>query len=321
MPIETPSIMPDPHTIYQEWLDRTSAALMDGDEDGFMEAIQLPFILRTSGAETVLESLEDLRNDVRNVVAALRAQMVTHYVRLVKKARYLEEDVIEGWHTTYVLRHSMSVTMPYGNRMIMRRIDGAWKVSEADHELSNDRFPVTLLRSHPGSFEETWKGAMADISATHARAEPIYQVFLDSLSQTVNTNDFEGWCNHFTMPHDIHYDATDHVANGPDDVRAFFEMMVEQVASFPGARMMRQAKFAEFLSDDRVFGYHDTIIAQGDTCVFGPVKSRMMLSQMDGRWKCSSVTNALLDKDLRDPEFQVSGQLPTMREIQKRMQK
>lgn len=321
MPIETPALMQDPHLIYQDWLDQTSSALMTDDVDCFVSMTSLPFIMRTSGGETILESEADLRGDISNVVEALGNQQVTNYIRLVKKARYLDETTIEGWHTTYILRNATAVTPTYGNRMILRLMDGIWKVTEADHELSGNRFPVTLLRSDPGCFEATWAAAKADISATHARAEPIYQVFLDSLCDTVKPPSFEGWCALFTFPHAIHYDATDHSANVPDDVRTFFDMIIEQMRDTGADRMIRSARYAEFLSGDRIIGYHETIIVKGDQIVFGPVKSRMMLTYEEGQWKCSSVTNSLSQATPSEAEFKVSTKLATMREIQERMRK
>jgi len=321
VPIETPAPLPDPHSIYQDWLDTTSAALMDGNVEEFVSMASLPFIQRTSRCETVLEDRADLWSDVENVVQALKGQQVTHYIRLVKKARYLDEDAIEGWHTTYVLRNATVVTPTYGSRMILRKIGDGWKVTEADHELSGNRFPVTVLRSDPGSFEETWRSAKAEICATQAHAEPIYQVFIDSLSATENIADFDASCDHFTFPFTIHYDETDHTAHGPEDIRPFFEVLIEQIRDLGADRLIRSARYAEFLSDDRIFGYHNTIFVKGDDTVFGPVKSRMMLTQSEGRWRCNSVTNSLSNRDLSRAKFKVSDKLPTMRKIQERMRK
>lgn len=321
MPIEHLALMPDPHTIYQDWLDVTSAALMGGDAETFIAHMAIPFIMRTSTVEMVLETVDDLRGDTVNVIKALKGQQVTNYIRLVKQARYVDEDTIEGWHTTYVLRNATAVTPTYSNRMIMRRMEGVWKVTEADNELSGSRFPLTLLRSDPGSFADTWANARADIRAIQARAEPIYQVFIDSMSDVVNTPDFDAWSALYTYPHEIHYDATDHTANSPEDVRVFFEMLTAQMQEMGADRMIRTARYAEFLSDERIFGYHDTIIVKGDDILFGPVKSRMMLTYEDGQWKCSSVTNSLSQETPSEAEFKVSNKLPTMREIQERMRK
>lgn len=313
--------MPDPHTIYQDWLDTTSDALMDGDANAFTARMAIPFIMRTSGGETVLETVEDLHSDTVNVIQTLKAQLVTNYIRLVKKARYLDEETIEGWHTTYMLHDATAVTPPYGSRMILRLREGGWKAVEADHELSGDRFPISLIRSDPGSFEKAWHDAKANISATQARAEPIYQVCIDAMSEALTPPDFDAWIANYTFPHEIHYDATDHAARTPEDVRVFFEMLVEQMQTLGATRIIRSARFAEFLSDDRILGYHETIFVKGDQTVFGPVKSRMVLTNSEGRWKCSSVTNSLSQDNPSDAEFKVSVKLPTIREIQERMRK
>lgn len=321
MPIEAPALLPDPHTIYQRWLDVTSAALMEGDVEGFVSKTSIPFIMRTSGAEMVLESYDDMRGDAKTVVQALAGQQVTDYIRLVKKARYLDEETIEGWHTTYVLRNATAVTPSYGNRMILRWIKGDWKVVEADHELSGGRYPVTLLRSEPGSFDDVWRSAKADISATNARAEPIYQVFLESMAAAANARDFDTWSNHFTFPHDVHYDASDHLVDTPEDLRLIFKLLTDEMRQSEDGHLRLSTLYAEFLSDDRIFGYHETIIAEGDATVIGPVKSRMALTNVEGQWVCSSITTSLSQKDLSETELKVSGKLPTMREIQKRMRK
>ncbi|WP_341860793.1 hypothetical protein [Gymnodinialimonas sp. 57CJ19] len=321
MPLDPPDLMRDPHLIYQDWLDCTSAALMADDVAGFVDHVALPFIFRTGTDETVLETDEDLRGDVSSVVQALKSQQVTHYIRLVKQARYLDETTIEGWHTTHVLRNATSVIPAYGNRLILRLLDGGWKVTEADHELTGSRFPLSLLRSDPGCFEERWADAKSNIRGYQTRAEPIYQVFLNSLDGVVNSPSFEGWCDLFTFPFSAHFFATDHTVAAPQDGRAFFDLIVTQLNNFGSARMRRSARYAEFLSEDRILGYHHTTITKDDDIVFGPIKSRMMLTFADGQWKCSSVTNSLSHETPSDPTVKVTDKLPTMREIQKRMRK
>lgn len=152
---EDQTSMEDPKAVYQNWLDETSNALMAGDTAAFTKAVSLPFVMRTVVDVTVQETLDDVLEDAENVVDALRSQQVTDYVRLVKRARYLTEDLIEGWHTTYVLRGAINVVAPYGNRMLMARIDGVWKVCEAEHELNGHRVPLMLLRSEPGCFRRS----------------------------------------------------------------------------------------------------------------------------------------------------------------------
>ncbi|MBF9051851.1 hypothetical protein GTA62_17750 [Roseobacter sp. HKCCD9010] len=313
--------MQDPSKIYQVWLDETSALLLDGETERFVDQVALPFVMRTTADETVFETREDLIGDMITVTQNLKNQQVTHYIRLVNKARYINHLVIEGWHTTYMLRDAIAVVPPYGSRMILRLEDNAWYLAEAEHELSNRRFPVDVVRSAPGAFQDKWAEPMSDIRATQARAEPVYQAFLDALSETVHDQDFDRWCSYFTIPHNVHYDSVDHLVNTPEDVRPFFDLLCKKMLCYGADRLTRRADYAEFISGDRIYGYHQTTMTKDGDPVFGPVKSRMILCLADGRWKCSEVTNSLSNKGFPGPEFQPSGALPTMREIQERMKK
>lgn len=313
------SVMRDPHEIYQEWLDTSSAALMDGDASGFVAGISLPFVMRTVAGATVLETEADLLHDAGNVIEALRSQNVTDFIRLVKQAHYLDEDTIEGWHTTYALRHATNVVPPFGSRVILRQIDGAWLMTEADYELAGDRIPQKLLSSVPGAFEDAWKAAKSDLRATHARAEPIYQVFIDSLCGALKRRDFEGWSAHFSMPHSMHFESTDLLVETPDDISPIFDLMVANMDAIGATRVRCQSKFAEFLSGDRIIGYHETTCDNDGTTRFGPIHGRMQLCQEGGRWVCCSSTSSLSKTDDPEARLLLSDVLPSMREIQKRM--
>ncbi|MEJ6389276.1 hypothetical protein [Gymnodinialimonas ulvae] len=310
--------MPDPSAVYQDWLDRGSACLMEGKADAFCEMIGLPFRMATIGGETIFETVDALRTDTMNVIESLQGNGVTHYIRLVKKARYVREDLIEGWHSTHVLRDAIEVVPSYRNRMILRRTGGEWRVTEAEHELSGTRTPVALLRSLPGAMAEQWEQPMSDIRASQARAEPLYAAFVDALSETVHTRDVDAWCSYFAEPHEAHFDDADHIV-GADEERRFFASLCTKMDALKAKRFVRRVKFAEFVAADRIVGYHDTTMERDNEILFGPVRSRMVLTLKGGRWLCSSVTNSLSNKQFALNDFIVSETLPTLRDIEKRM--
>lgn len=315
----TDNKMPDPSEVYQDWLDTASAFLLEGKADEFCDMIGLPFRMGAVNNETIIETMDALRGDTQNVIEALRGHGVTHYIRLVKKARYLREDLIEGWHTTHMLRDAIEVIPSYSNRMVMRRVGDKWRVTEAEHELSGSRTPIELFRSIPGAMAEQWKQPLGDIRASHARAEPIYAAFVDALSDTIHARDAEAWCTFFAEPHEAHFDDADHIV-GKQEERQFFANLCQKMDELNANRFVRKVKFAEFVAADRIVGYHDTTMERDGKIVFGPVRSRMVLNlQDDGRWVCSSVTNSLSNKDFALDDFVVSQTLPTLRDIEKRM--
>ncbi len=307
--------------IYQPYLDVTSQLVLEGDHEAYSTHISLPYVFRTERQEEVAETLQDLRNDVIQITNWLRSAAVTDFFRIGRKARFTDTNTIEGYHVTYALNGTIPVIAPYWSRVILRRVDGRWLATLSEHELSDALFISRITIASPGLFAERWNSDAPTTTRNQHDAWPIYQVFINSMSDMVNTPDFDAWCAHFTFPHEIHYDATDHIANTPDDVRVFFDMIVEQMQDVGATSLIRNARYVEFLSDDRIFGYHETIIVKDGTTVFGPVKSRMMLTFSEGRWKCSSVTNSLSQQTPTETEFKVSGKLPTMREIQERMRK
>ena len=311
--------MQDPAAIYQENLDIVSNAIMQGDAGAAVGRFAIPMLLRTLSSEMMLERAEDLIEDTSRHSQALHDLGVTHYVRLVKKAAYLTEELIEGWHETFALRGANLVVPSYRSRLILRLDDGIWKVAEGEHELGGERFPAGIVRPEPGAFDKRWRQSYDDIRATHARAEPIYQAVLDTMSALTIAGDFDGWAGTFTFPHDVHYDATDHVAYAPKDVAAFFSHMQERLETLGADAMPRRARYAEFVSGNRIIGYHDTCLSKNGETVFGPVRSRMMLRLDDDTWLCTAVTNSLSNRDLDIKDFQLSTTLPPMREIQERM--
>lgn len=310
--------MEDPAKIYQENLDAVSAALMEGDGARCLAHMALPILMRTTGSEVLIETPEDLISDIEKHGVSLKGFGVTHYIRLVKKAAYLREDIIEGWHETHMLRGAQIVLPRYMSRLILRQIDGPWKVIEAEHELAGERFPGGVVKPVPGFYQDRWRAGFDDIRAGQAKAEPIYQTVLDAMSESVVDGDFERWCSLFTWPHEIHFDATDHVAEKPEDVRGFYDKVRDILSDRGADALPRRAKRADFVSGDRIVGYHDTTMSAQGRTVYGPIQSRMMMTLQDRKWRCMSVTNAISNKQLSEVTA-VTESLPTMRQIQERM--
>ncbi len=310
-------------TIYQDHLDCVSDLLFVGNVEECINYFALPLLIRTRKGETLIETRQDMLDDTRQHSESLNGHGVTNYIRLVKQARQLSDTLIEGWHETYVLRDATSILPSYQSHMFLRDTgDGIWKVIEAEHELENVRFPIGAVKSQPGSFAERWQDTQNDIRVSHSNAEPLYRAFLDVLDRNQNEANFKGWADQFQCPITAHYDGSDMVYETPDDMRDFFNAMLKLVED-TGGTVNRRITSANFISSDRICGYHETTFEGGGTLQMGPVKSRMILTLAEGQWKCSSVTNSLSGEHGLPPEasFKASSRLPTMSEIQKRMKK
>lgn len=304
--------------IYQSFLDETSRLVLRGEGAAYCAHVVLPFVFRTADGETIIESEADMAADITQINTWLQSQGVTDYVRLARTARFHGPDTIEGFHVTYTLRNALHVMDPYSNRMILKRgQDGQWRTTSAEHELAGALHVWHAPRAAPGTFSADWSG----VDDRLADAMPHYQAFLDRNSQHANARDFDAWVADFAVPYLAHYNAVDHHVRSAEDSRGFFDQLCDQIAKQGADRLERHARHAVFLSPDRIFGYHEAVMTRaGETC-FGPIQSRMILILQGDRWKCSSVTNSLSNTGFPGGDFKLTGNLPTLREIQKRMKK
>jgi hypothetical protein len=308
----------DARDIYQAMLDDTSRLVLNGDADAYCQHVVLPFVLRTSEGETVIESHADMATDILKINTWLQSQGVTDYIRLARTARFLDRDTVEGFHVTYALRNALHVIDPYSNRMILKRgSDGMWRATSAEHELAGALHSWHKPTAVHGAFSAQWSGKVDGL----ADAMPRYQGFLDRNSRHANTRDFDAWVADFTVPYLAHYNAADHHVHSTEDSRAFFDQMIRQIDKLGADQLVRSARHAVFLSPDRIFGYHEATMTKAGAVCFGPIQSRMILVLEDDRWKCSSVTNSLSNTGFPGGDFEPSENLPTLREIQKRMKK
>ncbi|MEJ6395469.1 hypothetical protein V8J82_19570 [Gymnodinialimonas sp. 2305UL16-5] len=308
--------------IYQRHLDTVSDLLLSGQADQAVAHFDRPFIIRISDREDLFETHDDVLSEMQSIADSLAGHGATHFIRLVKRAQRLSDTLIEGWHETYILRNAYSILPSYMSYMVLRLDEeaGLWKVAEAEHELGNLRFPLHAAHSQPGVFADRWKGKIADIRVGLTRAEPLYDAFLNVLDTHQNAGDFDAWSAQFSYPLTAHYDDSDHIFATAEEMRGFFDAMRVKFNT-PGARMERRIRSAQFIAADRICGYHSTHITGDPTRRFGPVKSRMILTLTENHWACSSVTNALSNPFGQDHDLQVAPDIPTMREIQKRIRK
>lgn len=312
----------DPAEIYQDFLDAASVELMHGDVASFSERISLPFLMRLVDQETVLETREELQADSKLCSDALKLNGVTHYVRLVQAAHYLSDTVIEGWHVTYLMRNAVTITPPYKNRLLFRKLKGKWLVMEAEHEFRTDKFPVTRIQSDPGALEARWNNPRLDIRALHTNALPLYQSFLSGVDAAARDDDFELWKTHFAFPHVLHLQNHDHEIKTPQDLKkSVFDHQKRTGPNGETILVERTAIKAEFIGDHRIVGYHTARWQHEGTPVGDTVHSRMILDYSQDAFRCIDITNSLKDDLITSGEFVNVNTIPTLREIEQRMKK
>lgn len=305
--------------IYQAYLDASTRLIVRGEADAFCDYVQLPLIYRTGRGVEVIETLSDLTADVIKAYRWQQEQDVSDYHRIARSGRFLDEDTIEGFHITYILRGAIAVVEPYASRAILKRTGGAWRISYAEHELADAPYHGRDARAQHGLFSDVWQRAPSVIRQNQCSAIDVYTARITSFATAASAADFDRWLEHYTLPHSVHYDSADQKVETRADARIFFEMLQNTFQRTGADTFTAEPLSAVFVSDDRLLGYHNATLTRDGEVRFGPLRSRMVWVLKDGQWRCNSVANALSTAAIQSGAFEPSPVLPTMREIQKRM--
>lgn len=129
----------DPHHIYQINLDRVTQATLDNTPEGWRAAIHIPHVLQTLDAVATLTTVEELDKSVRDFLRSIQRIGADGLDRYCLSARFIDDETIEGTHNSVLMKDGARLGNAYSVRMVLKRIEGQWKVTEA----------VTLLRNRP----------------------------------------------------------------------------------------------------------------------------------------------------------------------------
>ncbi len=308
------------HTIYQEVLDSLSEATLHYDPKALRAGVHFPLRISTATENFIIETEEDWLQSAKVFHQNLVSMGVNNFIRLANKAEFLSENYIQGYHITHIMRNSEKVVPDYENRTTLTRVDGHWRIASLDSAMQDDRWPVMSPRVVVDA-KPDWQEVSPEADARRRSTSPmsIYQTYLDRLTLTNMENDFDGWCALCAFPHTVHINYVDQQIDGPEGIRAFFDMLSEQIEEHGITVFSRRASRAEFLSPTQICGYHTTTLGTEDEVKLGPFDCRYILTRVGTRWRMSSVTNTVANDTFPYDRPEPSKTLLTLQEIQKRM--
>ena len=306
--------------IYQGVLDDLSQTLSQGRYDHAPGFFNFPIQFRTQGADMVLETVEEVERGYAVLLESLRGQGMTEILMLASRARWLSPKYIEGFHVSHYLTGTTPLVPPFHNRAVLREVAGAWRVDEAESEASNAKWPIDKIKVADATNLPNARLSFPREDARTSVLDPldVYTRFLQSYSACNMAHDFDGWAALHLFPHTVHTDAADKIIKTPDGIRPFFEMLSRIIQEHGVDRFERAPSRAEFLSADKICGYHTGTLYRGDTLIMGPIKSRMILQRVGPVWYMRSVTNAVSNEQIPWSEPEVSSTLIGLSEIQGR---
>ncbi|MEM9787188.1 MAG: hypothetical protein AAF801_11850 [Pseudomonadota bacterium] len=124
--------------IYQDHLDRTTAALMARDFAAFRETIELPHCMRTETATQIVTTVEEMESAFHKFADKYNEIGMTDFFRIAKEAYFHAEDDIRGIHESHLIRHGTRLIPPYPNRVRLKRCaDGVWRETHCANAILN----------------------------------------------------------------------------------------------------------------------------------------------------------------------------------------
>lgn len=130
-----------PLDLYQQALDRVSAAIFAGDFDTFARQIDLPYLVETMNGRYLITATEDLRETFLTLSRGLAARGVTHYERVAREADYVHRDRIEGRHATHLIANGERIITPKIVRHTIVRRGENWLFSDVWYPIDAPIWP------------------------------------------------------------------------------------------------------------------------------------------------------------------------------------
>jgi|SRR6056297_191777 len=130
--------------IYQDFLDRTSDAVISGDAEGFLRHVHLPHQIVTENGIIEVADMTAARRHFDGFAGALRAAGADSYVRTAQSASFIVSDRILGRHIAHITAGGKLVTPAFENEMEIEMRDTVWGMSWVLHRVHAVGWPDIL---------------------------------------------------------------------------------------------------------------------------------------------------------------------------------
>lgn len=137
--------------IADDLLYRTGQAMSSGNGDQFSECFSVPHMMETPEGARVLASEDAIRSVYDCVRSYYDLNGVTEVVRTVLSAEFLGPDLVGAMYVTRLIQEGQTpFRNPYPMYSILRRLDGAWRVTTCSYAiLDSPEHNRALLADRP----------------------------------------------------------------------------------------------------------------------------------------------------------------------------
>ena len=130
------------HAILQDYLDRLSTAVLEGDFDTYADGVALPFTLVTAQKALVIDTSQDLQDGFDAYHNMLKSQNATDMIRIVERAERRSETQIAGRYSTNILAVGNRIFDPFQSDMILENQAGDWRAIWISNDMRDARWPI-----------------------------------------------------------------------------------------------------------------------------------------------------------------------------------
>ena len=132
--------------IFQRHLDAVTATLMTDDFEAYMGLVDIPLVVLTEKATTIIETREEFQFGFESYAGMLKSQGATQLIRLANNVAAYGAHLLTGRYETHILRGGNRIYGPFHSAASLRFVDDVWKVCAVVTPVHDDAFPINAVQ-------------------------------------------------------------------------------------------------------------------------------------------------------------------------------
>ena len=275
--------------IMQAVLDKLTTAIWERRPSLLRENTTNPHAIFTKEGKQVFHHDTVLDQAVFALGQSVHSMGVDTYLRTVTRARFVNDNVIEGQYRSWFLRDLMDVYPSFDAHMVLVRDGSRFIMSEARNNIDRDQWP--LLSKVDGTDAVSPASPVPPVAKSFDDEE--FDRFLEDISQPFISKDITRWRNRILLPFSIV--TTQGPATLTDDkaVQRNFELYLTAVTTMKLDSVLRLPIRYEVCDDDTVIATYRTELLSHGQRQIEPYTASALLHRTPDGWKMSSIMNAL----------------------------
>lgn len=130
-----------PAVLYQECLDRFTAANMAHDFDQWCENCFFPHTVHTEQIDATINEPSDIWPFFEMISNIIRDKSIDRFERVLDHAEFLSGSLICGYHNGILYSNDEPILGPIQSRMIFQRVGTRWLKTSVTNSVANAEFP------------------------------------------------------------------------------------------------------------------------------------------------------------------------------------